>query len=81
MNAIDPIAHRADVARAAAENVPSPCISVCRMSEAGGWCEGCFRTLDEIGRWSRMSDADKRAIWALIEQRAAAESTTTPASP
>jgi predicted Fe-S protein YdhL (DUF1289 family) len=51
------------------------------MSEGGGWCEGCFRTLDEIGRWSRMSDADKRAIWALIEQRAAAESTTTPASP
>ena len=51
------------------------------MSESDGWCEGCFRTLDEIGRWSRMSDADKRAIWALIEQRAAAESTTTPASP
>jgi hypothetical protein len=51
------------------------------MSESGGWCEGCFRTLDEIGRWSRMNDADKRAIWALIEQRAAAQPTTAPASP
>ena len=28
--------------------VPSPCIAVCRMDAATGWCEGCLRTLDEI---------------------------------
>ena len=31
--------------------VPSPCISVCRMDAVTGWCEGCFRTLDEIAGW------------------------------
>ncbi|TAM43223.1 MAG: DUF1289 domain-containing protein [Burkholderiaceae bacterium] len=61
------------------QNVPSPCISLCRMNETSGWCEGCFRTLDEITRWSRLDDADKRSVWALIEQRAALASPTTAA--
>ena len=55
--------------------VPSPCISVCRMSTSGatdGLCEGCFRTRDEIAAWSSASDGDKRRIWQTIEQRMAA---------
>ncbi|MGA1318970.1 MAG: DUF1289 domain-containing protein, partial [Rubrivivax sp.] len=28
--------------------VPSPCINVCRIEPASGWCEGCARTLEEI---------------------------------
>lgn len=55
-----------------AADVPSPCISVCRMSEASGWCEGCFRTRDEIAAWSGADDARKRGIWRAIEQRMAA---------
>ncbi|MFO1245275.1 MAG: DUF1289 domain-containing protein [Ramlibacter sp.] len=42
------------------------------MSPASELCEGCFRTLDEIAAWSRMGDDDKRAVWALIAQRAEA---------
>ncbi|MBU6503322.1 MAG: DUF1289 domain-containing protein [Burkholderiales bacterium] len=57
--------------------MPSPCVSVCRMSEDNRWCEGCFRTLDEIAQWSRMSDAEKRAVWVLIEQRAAGPGAST----
>ena len=53
--------------------VPSPCINVCRISAATGLCEGCRRTLDEIAAWSRLSDADKRAVWALLEQRRAVQ--------
>lgn len=49
--------------------VPSPCISVCRMDERSGWCEGCLRTLDEIAAWSTMSDDDKRAVWEALPQR------------
>ena len=49
------------------------------MSEASGWCEGCFRTLDEIAQWSRLGDADKRSVWALIERRAALALPTTEA--
>ena len=55
-----------------AENVPSPCISVCRMSSATNLCEGCFRTIDEIRQWSQIDNPAKRALWKLIEQRAAA---------
>lgn len=54
------------------EPVPSPCNSVCRMSADTGWCEGCFRTLDEIAAWSRLGDDDKRAVWRVLAQRARA---------
>ncbi|CAG1019234.1 hypothetical protein BURC_04100 [Burkholderiaceae bacterium] len=49
--------------------VPSPCTSVCRMSERTGWCEGCFRTIGEIAAWSVMDDAEKRAVWRLLAER------------
>ena len=54
---------------AAAVAVPSPCISICRMNESSGWCEGCFRTRGEIAGWSSADDAGKRGIWKMIEQR------------
>ena len=50
---------------------PSPCISVCRMDAVTGLCEGCFRTLDEVACWSMASDAERRAIWRQLAQRAA----------
>ena len=50
--------------------VPSPCISVCRMDAATGWCEGCWRTLDEIAAWSALADEGKRAVWRQLAQRA-----------
>ncbi|MCW5610062.1 MAG: DUF1289 domain-containing protein [Rubrivivax sp.] len=52
-------------------NVPSPCISVCRMDAASGWCEGCLRTLDEIAAWSLLDDEGKRAVWAQLPARRA----------
>ena len=71
-HAINLVAARADEIRTQVTNLPSPCISVCRMSPASGWCEGCFRTRDEIAFWSRATDTDKRDVWNLIEQRMAA---------
>ena len=53
------------------EPVPSPCVSVCRMDALTGFCEGCFRTLDEITAWSGLDDAGKRTTWQLIAQRIA----------
>ncbi len=50
-------------------NTPSPCINVCRMSEASGLCEGCLRTIDEIASWSSLDDEQKRAVWDAIEIR------------
>jgi predicted Fe-S protein YdhL (DUF1289 family) len=39
------------------------------MSAATGWCEGCFRTIDEIIAWSKMADDDKRRVWHLLPAR------------
>lgn len=52
-----------------AADVPSPCISICRMNTSSGLCEGCFRTRDEIAGWSRADDDGKRTLWTLIAQR------------
>jgi len=48
---------------------PSPCINICRMDAATGWCEGCQRTLQEIATWSGLSDVDKRAVWRALPAR------------
>ena len=63
---------RAAAARAETGDVPSPCISICRMDVDSGFCQGCLRTIDEIAAWSRMGDADKRSVWRAIELRSAA---------
>ncbi|TSA09592.1 MAG: DUF1289 domain-containing protein [Comamonadaceae bacterium] len=51
------------------ENVPSPCISVCRMNPQSGLCEGCLRSIEEIAQWGEAGDDLKRAILWRIEQR------------
>jgi predicted Fe-S protein YdhL (DUF1289 family) len=49
--------------------VPSPCISLCKMSNDTGLCEGCLRTIDEIVAWGSADDAFKRQVWAAIRRR------------
>jgi len=49
--------------------VPSPCISVCRIDPASGWCEGCWRTIDEIAHWGVLDDDEKLAVCAELERR------------
>ncbi|QHE88745.1 DUF1289 domain-containing protein [Hydrogenophaga sp. BPS33] len=39
------------------------------MNAATGWCDGCWRSIDEIVAWGRASDAQKLAIWEQIEAR------------
>ena len=68
-NAMKMLAARALSISAVAENVPSPCVNVCRMNTGSGLCEGCFRTIDEIREWGRSDDAAKKRMWADIAQR------------
>jgi uncharacterized protein len=65
----------------AAATAPSPCISVCRMHAASGWCEGCLRTLDEIAAWSVLDDAAKRVVWKQLPQRRDALAALTRETP
>jgi uncharacterized protein len=71
MGAVQRLIQRARQVSASREaDVPSPCVSVCRMNPGTQWCEGCFRTLEEIAAWSRMEDDGKREVWRIIGERA-----------
>ncbi|KQO27131.1 DUF1289 domain-containing protein [Acidovorax sp. Leaf78] len=85
MNAIDLLAIRARQASGSGyfdsksqEVVPSPCISVCRLSLDHTHCEGCFRTLDEIRIWSGADSDTRRRIWAGLLGRAGITLTAPP---
>ena len=60
------------------EPVPSPCVSVCRMSPDRSHCEGCFRSLDEIRLWSRADGSLRRGIWDQLLGRAGIGLETPP---
>ena len=51
--------------------VRSPCINICQIDDASGWCVGCGRTLDEIARWGITDDADRDAVMAELPARIA----------
>ena len=57
------------MSKAAAVGVASPCISLCRMHAATGWCEGCLRTIDEIVAWGGLDDAGRKAVLAGLRPR------------
>ncbi|WP_022971092.1 CoA pyrophosphatase [Xanthomonas maliensis] len=50
----------------------SPCIGVCSL-DAQGRCIGCLRTMDEIARWTRMTDRERQDhLEQLLPSRALA---------
>ncbi|MEQ8968666.1 MAG: DUF1289 domain-containing protein [Azospirillaceae bacterium] len=53
----------------ASPRLPSPCIGLCRLDEAGRECVGCLRTLDEIGAWPTADDATRAAILERLKER------------
>jgi len=65
----------------AARTAISPCVNVCALDPGQRFCQGCFRTLDEIAAWSSASNAGRWQILAAAalrgEQWRAAASATT----
>jgi hypothetical protein len=51
--------------------IETPCIKVCTMDAALGVCMGCGRTLDEIARWSSLSEVDRHRIACALPDRLA----------
>jgi hypothetical protein len=47
--------------------VTSPCIGICRLGDK--YCQGCFRTIREIGGWSNYTDDEKRAVLSALAAR------------
>lgn len=50
-------------------SILSPCVDVCRLHAATGWCEGCGRSIDEIAAWGRLDDESRRQVWAQLPMR------------
>ena len=48
--------------------VKSPCVSICALDEQDV-CIGCQRTADEITRWGRMSNDERREVLQLCTER------------
>lgn len=49
--------------------VPNPCINICRMDQARKFCQGCGRTLMEIGGWERLTDAQRAEVMEALPAR------------
>jgi predicted Fe-S protein YdhL (DUF1289 family) len=54
---------------AAEDPAPSPCIGICRMDDARGVCEGCWRTLAEIAEWGRAPERRRLEILRSVTAR------------
>jgi len=57
---------RLEVARA-----DSPCVDICQIDAATGYCIGCARTGEEIGAWSGMSAVERKAVLDALPERLA----------
>lgn len=52
-------------------DAPSPCVSVCVLDPASGFCRGCFRTIQEIAGWTMMTKAERLAVLGRLPGRRA----------
>ncbi|MBR9825575.1 MAG: DUF1289 domain-containing protein [Alphaproteobacteria bacterium] len=52
--------------------IKTPCVKVCFVDPKAGLCVGCFRTMEELGRWTSFSDSQREDIMASLPQREAA---------
>lgn len=47
----------------------SPCVKICMMDPEDRYCLGCQRTLQEVTRWTQMTDAERDAVIAALPAR------------
>ena len=52
--------------------IHSPCTKVCILDPRAGFCRGCGRNLEEIGRWTALTDDERSRVMAALAQRRAA---------
>ncbi|SPF76651.1 hypothetical protein ALP8811_01660 [Aliiroseovarius pelagivivens] len=49
--------------------IASPCIKICVVHPEARICTGCYRSIDEIGGWSGMTDAERAQIMDELPTR------------
>lgn len=51
------------------DEIESPCVRICVVHPEARICTGCLRTIEEIGRWSKMTPEERREIMAALPGR------------
>lgn len=64
-----PIRPKALYKQAMHQPIKTPCIKVCVVDGQTSNCLGCGRTLGEIARWARFSDAERDDVMAQLPAR------------
>lgn len=49
--------------------IKTPCVKVCVVDGESGLCMGCYRQLNEVAQWARLTDAEREAILAELPGR------------
>ena len=52
------------------DEIESPCVKICVIHPEERICTGCYRSIDEITRWSKMPPDERRAVMAELPARA-----------
>ena len=52
------------------DEIQSPCVKLCVVHPEARLCVGCYRTIDEIAAWSRMTPEARSALMADLPARA-----------
>ena len=52
------------------DEIESPCVQICVVHPETRICTGCYRTIDEITDWSRMTPEARRIIMDDLPARA-----------
>ncbi len=59
-----------DKARKLMNEVSSPCVSICALDE-DDICVGCYRSGNEITRWSQLNQDEKKQVMDKVREREA----------
>lgn len=52
------------------DEIESPCVKVCVVHPVERICVGCYRSIEEIAGWSRMTPEERRGVMADLPSRA-----------
>ena len=52
------------------DEVDSPCVKLCIVHPEERICVGCYRSIDEIASWSRLTPDQRRAVISDLPARA-----------
>ncbi|MCI3133405.1 DUF1289 domain-containing protein [Phenylobacterium aquaticum] len=49
--------------------IKTPCIKVCVVDGESGLCMGCYRKLNEVAGWTKLTPEEREAVMAELPSR------------